>query len=193
MATGARAGARRGGPVGEKKSEGSYASSSPSYIQVASPAPPSPVLLCRFAFLLWENPLHITMFVLCYWQGTAAQQLARAVQTKWVRPPEWCAAGALLTCRWDARRAGRGAGAGAVIVYNPWPVTNPNPYYSTRVFPLSHARTHAHSLRTHARTVPRSRLSRILRAAHTLRQDRRFSFLLCCVLMRGAVLLRPYE
>jgi len=38
MATGTRK--REGGPVGEKKSEGSYASSSPSYIQVATPAPP---------------------------------------------------------------------------------------------------------------------------------------------------------
>jgi hypothetical protein len=206
MATGARAGARRG-PVGEKKSEGGNASSSPSYIQVAPPSPPIAGFLCRFALLLCKKPLHITMFVLCYWQGTAAQQLAKAVQTKWVRPPNWCSGerpkdGASTL----ARGAGQHTGARAVIVYNLRAVTHflrtrtisaarthaRTPHHASTGSPSAHPPHSAHSLRTlrtHRTTVatlvhPTSYARTALTHAQGTHCTARFSLLILSFLLR---------
>lgn len=114
MATGTRK--REGGPVGEKKSEGGYASPSPSYIQARPPPPLSPVLLCEFALLLCKNPFHITYLVLCYCQVVQPQSLARVVQTERSR---WCRNGVRgaseRRCRAElGGRSGRGRGRAVV-------------------------------------------------------------------------------
>jgi hypothetical protein len=65
----------RRGPVGEKKSEGAYASPLPSPGAIEPPPPLLPILLCRI-------PFHMTYIVLRYGQPTQPQQLARASQTR---------------------------------------------------------------------------------------------------------------
>ncbi len=74
-------GKRERGPVGEKKSEGGYASPS-SPVEPGRPPPPLSLVFTRQnAFLQSKTPLYLTCLVLCYGQPTEAQQLARAGQT----------------------------------------------------------------------------------------------------------------
>ena len=105
-------GKREGGPVGEKKSEGGYASPSPSYIQVEPPPPLSPVSLCEFTVSLCKNPFHMTCLVLCYGQHAQPQPLARVAQT-WsangTKDAQFVACrGRETRCHGRARRVGHG-------------------------------------------------------------------------------------
>jgi len=66
-------GKRERGPVGEKKSEGGYASPS-SPVEPGRPPPPLP------SGLQSQIPFHLTCVVLRYCQGAQAQRLARVGQ-----------------------------------------------------------------------------------------------------------------
>lgn len=185
-------GQARRGPVGAKKSEGGNASSSPSYIQVEPPPPLSPVLLCRFTLLLCKNPFQMTYIVHRYGQGAAAQQLARAVQTAGVG----IAGMTLGKVTFDVPMvrqsgcAGRGRGR-AVVACGVEAVTH---------FPHLIA-THLHlltQLTCNSAATPTRHRTTVTPPVHppnctALHQDRRFSFLLCCALMRTAVLLLTYD
>jgi hypothetical protein len=171
MATSARAGARRG-PVGAKKSEGGYASSSPSYIQVEPPPPLSPVLLCEFALLLCKNPLHMTMFVLCYGQPAQPQPLARAGQTAGVGMVRLWVGGPRLTGRNVLRsvcRAGRARARGRCLC-----AVGRNAFTScTNYFPSPSLRTHSAHFAPHIcaphtlRSTSHSRASRASAEPHS--------------------------
>ncbi len=72
----------RRGPVGEKKSEGGYASLSSPVSQARPPPPLSLVFTRQNAFLQSKSPLYMICVVNCYGQRTQPQPLARAVQTE---------------------------------------------------------------------------------------------------------------